>query len=111
VRAGALSLKALKEKLGGIVSDHEVEEAVSLLARSEVRLITQVQEKNVTLYELADERIIAPLHFASSKVRIPPTTVGGLFDGNLWTGSQQLVNPTHGSWWIVHIPPWFLGSK
>lgn len=61
VRAGALSLKALKEKLGGVVPEREVEEAISWLARSEVRLVTQIQEKNDTLYELAHERIIAPL--------------------------------------------------
>jgi hypothetical protein len=61
VRAGALSVKELKEKLSGIISGDAVEEAALWLARSEVRLITPIQEKTATLYELAHERIIPPL--------------------------------------------------
>lgn len=61
VRAGPLSLKDLKGRLKGVITDRSIEEAVSWLARSEVRLVTQVQEKNVTLYELAHERVIPPL--------------------------------------------------
>lgn len=61
VRAGALALKDLKEKLAGIIPGDDVEEAVSWLAKSEVRLVTPIQEKNVTLYELSHERLIQPL--------------------------------------------------
>jgi lipopolysaccharide biosynthesis regulator YciM len=61
VLAGALSLKELKEKLRGIVPEQHVEEAVLWLAKSEVRFITPIQEKNITLYELAHERLIPPL--------------------------------------------------
>jgi hypothetical protein len=61
VRAGALSLKNLKEKLKEVVPDSDIEEAVSWLARGEVRLITSIQQKNVMLYELAHERLIPSL--------------------------------------------------
>lgn len=67
VRAGALSMKALKERLSGAISNGDIEEAVSWLARAEVRLVTPFQEKNVTLYELAHERIIPPLRRLVSK--------------------------------------------
>jgi tetratricopeptide (TPR) repeat protein len=58
VRTGALSLKSLKEKLKEKVSERDIEKAVSWLVRADVRLVTPTQEKNVTLYELAHERII-----------------------------------------------------
>jgi tetratricopeptide (TPR) repeat protein len=61
VRAGALSLKVLKEKLHGVIPASDIEEAVSWLARGDVRLVTPMQLKNVTLYEMAHERIIPPL--------------------------------------------------
>jgi hypothetical protein len=61
VRAGALSLKEVKERLNGAIPDRAVEEALSWLTRGEVRLVTQVRERNTTLYELAHERIIPPL--------------------------------------------------
>jgi glutamate mutase epsilon subunit len=62
VRAGALSVNALKKKLSGVISSEEVEEAVSWLARGDVRLLTPIEEKKGTLYELAHERMILPLH-------------------------------------------------
>jgi hypothetical protein len=62
VRAGALSLSLLEEKLKGVISPANIKEAVNWLARPDVRLITETEENNTTLYELAHERIIQPLH-------------------------------------------------
>lgn len=61
VRAGALTLKVLQERLVSIVSANEVSEAVSWLATADVRLVIESHARNVTFYELAHERIIPPL--------------------------------------------------
>jgi len=61
VRAGALSLNILKGKLNGIIPDGDIQEAVAWLARGDVRLIIPIQEQDVTLYELAHDRVITPL--------------------------------------------------
>lgn len=61
VRAGALSLKQVKERLNKAIPIKQVEEAVSWLARSEVRLITEIRDETLTLYELAHERLIPAL--------------------------------------------------
>ncbi len=62
VRAGALKLSDIKKKLKGVISENDVEESIIWLIRSDVRLVTSIQEKNVTLFEIAHEKIIKPLH-------------------------------------------------
>jgi hypothetical protein len=105
VRAGALSLKALKEKLGGVVSEREVEEAVSWLARSDVRLVTQIQEKSDTLYELAHERIIAPLRRLAFKEISSVEKAQQTLDRrvNEWIGNNRARRYllTFREWWLI----------
>jgi hypothetical protein len=40
---------------------------------------------------------------------IPPTEVGGWFKSGLQTAVTEFLNPTHGSGWIVQIPPVMIG--
>jgi hypothetical protein len=105
VRAGALSLKALQEKLSGVVPADEVAEAVSWLARSEVRLVTPVQEKNVTLYELAHERIIPPLRRLAFKEITDVVRAQQTLDRriNEWIGNNRARRYllTFKEWWLI----------
>jgi hypothetical protein len=61
VRAGAFTIAALQAKLNGDVPAAAVEEATTWLARSDVRLITPIEQHQTTGYELAHERIIPAL--------------------------------------------------
>lgn len=105
VRASALSLKELKEKLRGVVPDKAVEEAVMWLARGEVRLVTSVREKNVTRYELAHERIIPPLRRMAFKeitaVEEAQQTLDRRF--NEWVGNSRTRRYllTLRDWWRI----------
>lgn len=91
IRAGALSLKHLKERLNGVIPDGDIEEAVSWLARGDVRLITPIHEQNVTLYELAHERIIQPLRRLAFKEITDVEKAQQLLDRrvNEWIGNNR----------------------
>ena len=105
LRAGPLSLKDLKEKLNGVVPSGEIDEAISWLTRSEVRLVTSLQEKNVTLYELAHERIIPPLRRLASKeisdVELAQQTLDRRV--NEWIGNNRSRRYllTFKEWWLI----------
>ena len=61
VRAGMLTTPELKAKLQGSAKAEEVAEAVTWLARGDVRLITPQEKDGEVAYELAHERLIPAL--------------------------------------------------
>jgi len=96
VRAGNLSLKELKKRLKGIVSENNIEEAVEWLSSSNVRLVTPTQfKKNIKLYELAHERIIPPLRRVAVEkipdVRIAQNTLDYRFNEWITYQSRQYL--------------------
>jgi tetratricopeptide (TPR) repeat protein len=110
VRAGFLSLKDLKDKLGGVIPGRDIEEAVSWLERGDVRLITpvQVQEnhaKSATLYELAHERIIPPLRRLAFKEITDVEKAQQTLDRrvNEWIGNNRAKRYllTFEEWWLI----------
>src|SRR5262245_16936599 len=56
-RAGALTTEAIREKLGGDVTDAELKESISWLQRGDVRLIAPSSENEEDKFELAHERM------------------------------------------------------
>lgn len=59
-RVGVLSLDDLQLKLAGTMAEDEIAEAVTWLARGDVRLVTPIQRNDTIGYELAHERLIPP---------------------------------------------------
>ena len=105
VRAGSLSHKDLKEKLKETLSDREIEAAISWLVRSDVRLVTQIHEKNVTLYELAHERVIPPLRRLAFKEIKGVEKAHETLDRrvNEWLGNNRSRRYllTFKEWWLI----------
>jgi YD repeat-containing protein len=66
-RAGVLTLDQLREKLAGTVAAGDLHEAVTWLARSDVRLITPISRNGAQGYELAHERLIPALRRIAGK--------------------------------------------
>jgi YD repeat-containing protein len=60
-RAGVLTSEQLEEKLAGTVASGEAQEAVTWLARGDVRLVTPITRDGTPGYELAHERLIPAL--------------------------------------------------
>lgn len=92
VRAGALPLKDIKEKLKDVLTENDIEEAVEWLSRSDVRLVTQFQKENETLYEIAHEKIIPPLRRLASKELSDVEKAQQLIDRryNEWIGNDRV---------------------
>ncbi|MCD9187304.1 MAG: hypothetical protein LUM44_12790 [Pyrinomonadaceae bacterium] len=92
VRAGALPLTDIKEKLKGVLPETDIEEAVDWLSRSDVRLVTQFQDKNDTLYEIAHEKLIPPLRRLASKELSDVEKAQQLIDRryNEWIGNDRV---------------------
>lgn len=67
VRAGAMSYNSLREKLKKTIHDKDIERALDWLVSSDVRLVTAIQDKKATHYELAHDHLIPPLRRLASK--------------------------------------------
>lgn len=104
LRTGALSLKGLKEKLDGVISDADIEESVFWLSRSEIRLITPIREKNNIVYELAHERIIPPLRRLASKEITEIEQTEQMLDRrvNEWLGNNRARR------YLLTLKEWYL---
>ncbi|MEO1400516.1 MAG: hypothetical protein AAFV72_04595 [Cyanobacteria bacterium J06635_1] len=90
VRAGVLTVSVLKEKLKGSAKPEEVSEAVSWLARGDVRLITPQEQEQAVGYELAHERLIPALMRQAGKELSAADQANRLLDRrvNEWLGNQ-----------------------
>lgn len=90
-RAGALTLEALRQKLGGDISAAEMKEAVAWLARGDVRLISPSSESEEEKFELAHERLIPALRRLAGKELTETARVNQLLDrrANEWVGNNR----------------------
>ncbi len=90
-RAGALTPEALRQKLGGGISDAELKEAVVWLARSDVRLISPSSESDEEKFELAHERLIPALRRLAGKQLSDADRADQLLDrrANEWLGNGR----------------------
>jgi len=90
VRAGALSLTELQDKLKDTVKANEVAEAVGWLVRGDVRLITPEEKAEETTYELAHERLIPAVRKVAGKELTEVQKANELLDRrvNEWQGNQ-----------------------
>jgi hypothetical protein len=90
-RAGVLTVDQLREKLAGTVATGELHEAVSWLARSDVRLITPVGRNGAQGYELAHERLIPALRRRAEKVLPSVEEANRLLERrvNEWLGNKR----------------------
>jgi hypothetical protein len=91
VRAGVLTPKELDAKLQGDVPPATLAEAVTWLARSDVRLITPQDKGTETGYELAHERLIPALMRLAGKELSAADQANQLLERrvNEWLGNQQ----------------------
>ncbi len=91
VRAGALTLDELRQKLGGALDDAELKDAVEWLSRGDVRLIAPVKLEQNEGYELAHERLILALRRIAGKELSEPDRASLLLDRrfNEWTGNNR----------------------
>jgi hypothetical protein len=87
-RMGVLNVEQLKEKITD-VDKNEVEDAVHWLAKSDVRLITFVKEREG--YELAHERIIPPIRRLAGKTLSEVEQANQLLDRrvNEWLANNR----------------------
>ena len=90
LRAGVLSLEKLQGKLKGDISALEVQEAVTWLARPDVRLITPLEREGKTGYELAHEKLIPALTRLAGKELSDVDKANKLLDRrvNEWLGNN-----------------------
>ncbi|AFY57832.1 NACHT domain protein [Rivularia sp. PCC 7116] len=90
LRAGMLSLAELQSKLKGDISAAEVQQAVTWLARGDVRLITPVENEGKTGYELAHEKLIPALTRLAGKELSDADKANQLLDRrvNEWLGNN-----------------------
>ena len=88
VRAGALTIEEILQKTGGTLKLGEIDNAVTWLARGEVRLITTIEQDGDVRYELAHERLIPALREIAGKKL---TTADELLDRrvNEWLGNNR----------------------
>ncbi|MBE7383308.1 MAG: ATP-binding protein [Leptolyngbya sp. SIO1E4] len=91
VRAGVLTAPDLESKLKGTVKPEDVKEAVTWLARSDVRLITPQAQDQAVGYELAHERLIPALMQQAGKELSAADKANQLLDRrvNEWLGNQR----------------------
>jgi tetratricopeptide (TPR) repeat protein len=99
-RAGALTIKALREKLKEALSEAELKEAVTWLSRSDVRLIAPLIGNQEEKFELAHERLIPAIRKHANKTLEPVARVNQLLESrvNEWIGngrnSRYLFSPS-----------------
>lgn len=91
VRSGVLTVADIQIKLKGTAQPREVEEAVTWLSRSDVRLITPQDKDGVLGYELAHERLIPALMRLAGKELTTADRANKLLDRrvNEWLGNQR----------------------
>ncbi len=90
LRAGTLSLAELQNKLKEDISAAEVQQAITWLARGDVRLITPVENEGKTGYELAHEKLIPALTRLAGKELSDADKANQLLDRrvNEWLGNN-----------------------
>src|SRR5262249_40300647 len=90
-RAGALTTEAIREKLGGDVTDAELKESISWLQRGDVRLISTSLENEEDKFELAHERMIPALRRLAGKQLSDADRADQLLDRrtNEWLGNGR----------------------
>src|SRR5262249_19022726 len=90
-RAGALTIEALSQKLGGEVSEAELKDAVLWLQRSDVRLISPSSEGEEEKFELAHEPMIPALRRLAGKQLSDVDRADQLLDRrtNEWLGNGR----------------------
>jgi hypothetical protein len=91
VRAGALTVTEMQQKLQGAVNEEEIREAIAWLSRSEVRLVTVVERSTERGYELSHERLIPALMRLAGKELSEADRANQLLDRrvNEWLGNQR----------------------
>ena len=93
LRAGALSVERIKEKLGADASlrAEDIERAIAWLASNKVRLITPVSRDETFGYELAHERLIQPLRRLTNKELSEVDQANLLLErrANEWLGNNR----------------------
>ncbi len=91
VRAGALTVGEMQQKLQGAVNEEEIREAIAWLSRSEVRLVTVVERSTERGYELSHERLIPALMRLAGKELSEADRANQLLDRrvNEWLGNQR----------------------
>ena len=91
VRAGALTIEEIQRKIPETSTQGEIVEAVSWLARGEVRLITSVEQDEDIRYELAHERLILALREVAGKELTSADRANRILDRrvNEWLGNQR----------------------
>jgi tetratricopeptide (TPR) repeat protein len=90
-REGALALGLLRRKLGGELSDAELEDTVAWLRRSDVRLVSPSSESDGEKFELAHERMIPALRRLAGKQLSDADRANQLLDRrtNEWLGNGR----------------------
>ena len=90
VRAGVLTLPEIQAKLRGTAQPQEIQEAVTWLSRSDVRLITPQDKEGAQGYELAHERLIPALMRLAGKELTQADKANQLLERrvNEWLGNQ-----------------------
>ncbi len=93
LRAGALSVERIKEKLAADASvrPEDLERAIAWLASNKVRLITPVSRDDTFGYELAHERLIQPLRRLTNKELSEVDQANLLLErrANEWLGNNR----------------------
>ncbi|MEO0538658.1 MAG: hypothetical protein AAF215_32965, partial [Cyanobacteria bacterium P01_A01_bin.123] len=104
-RAGVLTVPMLEGKLKDTVKSEEVKEAVTWLARGDVRLITPQAQDREMGYELAHERLIPALMQQAGKELSAADKANQLLDRrvNEWLGNQRQSRYWFGLWELWQI--------
>ena len=106
VRAGALTVMELQQKLTGSLSAQEVREAVGWLERGDVRLITPVNQPEEDVgYELAHERLIPSLLKQAGRELTAADQANQLLNRrvNEWLGNNRSKRYLFGPWELWSI--------
>ncbi|MEM9121623.1 MAG: tetratricopeptide repeat protein, partial [Cyanobacteria bacterium P01_F01_bin.56] len=103
VRAGVLTVTALESELKGTVSAGDVKEAVSWLARGDVRLITPQEQEREIGYELAHERLIPALMQQAGKELSAADKANQLLDRRV---NEWLGNGRQSRYWFGPLELW-----
>ncbi|MDY6938713.1 MAG: hypothetical protein SWY16_13695, partial [Cyanobacteriota bacterium] len=106
VRAGVLTVAELQAKLKETAKPQEIAEAVTWLARGDVRLITPQDKEGTVGYELAHERLIPALMRLAGKELTVADKANQLLDRrvNEWLGNRKNARYLLG-WrelWLIH---------
>ncbi|ESA37232.1 hypothetical protein N836_03805 [Leptolyngbya sp. Heron Island J] len=117
VRAGVLTVPMLKDTLRATVKAEDVTEAVTWLARGDVRLVTPQEQDGQTGYELAHERLIPALMRLAGKELSDVDKANQLLDRrvNEWLGndcSRRYLFGMRELWQLERQRPYLVwGSK